>query len=123
SWRARRSPVASLPARSAIGLDLLSCRREHVPAGAEVVQALALGLARLRVQGEPVERMARVGDLLAAVCPPGRSEQRLLQAGTSDGFPVGEQRRPERRALSVAGAASVLVLLEQIERATLAVDD
>src|SRR5439155_3007654 len=29
----------------------------------------------------------------------------------------------EGRALSVAGAASVLVLLEQVERATLAVDD
>src|SRR5439155_13469480 len=77
----------------------------------------------LRVQAEPVERMARVGDLLAAVCAPGRSEKRLLQAGTSDGLPVRDQRRPEGRALSVAGDASVLVLLEQVERATLAVDD
>src|SRR6059058_5951833 len=66
--------------------------------------------------------MAPVDDLLAAVCAPGRSEQRLLRAGTSDGLAVGEQRRPVRRAWSVASAASVLVLLEQVERATLAVD-
>src|SRR5881396_2209338 len=85
-----RSPGASLPARSAIGLDLLSGGRDDIPAAAEVLQALARGLARLPVQAEPVERMAPVGDLLASVCASGCSEQRLLRAGTSDGLAVRE---------------------------------
>src|SRR5947207_12925655 len=67
--------------------------------------------------------MARVGDLLAAVGAPDRSEQRLPRAAASDGLAVGEQWRPERRALSVAGAAPVSVLLEQVERAAVAVDE
>src|SRR5438128_1655145 len=65
--------------------------------------------------------MARVGDLLAAVCAPGRSEQ-LPRTGASRGLAVGEQRRPEGRALA-AGAATVSVLLEEVEGAALAVDD
>src|SRR6266516_3578326 len=67
--------------------------------------------------------MARVGDLSAAVRTPACSEQRLLRAGTSHGLAVGDQRRPVRRALSVTGTAMVPVLLEQVERAALAVDD
>src|SRR5437867_2220016 len=67
--------------------------------------------------------MARVGDLLAAVGAPSRSEQRLPRPGTSHGPAVGEEPGPVRRAQSVAGAATVSVLLEQVERAALAVDD
>src|SRR5437763_8714837 len=67
--------------------------------------------------------MAGVGDLLAAVRTPGGSEQRLVRAGTSDGLATAEERRPVRRALPVAGTATVPVLLEQVERAALAVDD
>src|SRR6476659_7251747 len=67
--------------------------------------------------------MAAVGDLLAAVRESGRAEKRLLRDGTSDGLSVGEERRPVRRARSVAGAAPVLVLLEQVERVALAVDE
>src|SRR6266516_2930412 len=67
--------------------------------------------------------MAGVVDLLAAVGAPGRSEQELPRTGASYGLAVGEQRRPEGRALSIAGAETVSVLLEQVEGAALAVDD
>ena len=67
--------------------------------------------------------MAGVGDLLAAVCAPDRSEQKLPRTGASHGLAVGEQRRPEGRALAIAGAATVSVLLEEVEGAALAVDD
>src|SRR5438876_6758767 len=67
--------------------------------------------------------MAGVGDLLAAVCAPGCPEQQLLRAAASYGPAVGEQRRPELGALSIAGAAIVSVLLEEVEGAALAVDD
>src|SRR6266516_6143508 len=114
---------AGLAARSVIGLDLPACRREHVPAGAECLRALSLGLARLPVLDEPVERMASVGDLFTAVCTLGHSEQRPLHTGTSQRLAVGEQRRSLLRAPSIAGAATVLVLLEQVERAAPAVDE
>src|SRR2546423_8021975 len=66
--------------------------------------------------------MARVGDLLAAIRTPRRPEERLLRTGTSPGLAAAEKRRPVGRAGSGAGAATVLVLLEQVERAALAVD-
>src|SRR4051812_31093395 len=65
---------------SARGFDLLAGLREHVPAGAEVMRALTVGLARLLVQNEQVERMARKGHLLGSVCTPGRPNKLLVHA-------------------------------------------
>src|SRR6478609_5443738 len=43
--------------------DLVAVRREHVPGGAEPVDALAVGVAGLAVSLVAVERVAVVGDL------------------------------------------------------------
>jgi hypothetical protein len=52
---------------------------EDVPAGAEVVQVLAVCLPRLRVLHEPVERLTGVGHLRRPVDAAGDAEQRLLR--------------------------------------------
>src|SRR4051812_5778620 len=67
--------------------------------------------------------MAGVRDLPAAVRAPDHSEQQLLRAPACAGDAVREERRPELRALRRARAATVRVLLEQVERAAPAVDD
>jgi hypothetical protein len=66
-----------------------------VPEGENFVGS-APGLPRLLVFDEPVEGIARVGDLSAAVCAPDRSEQHLLCTTESHGLAVGGQRRASR---------------------------
>src|SRR5262245_9238082 len=119
--RPPRRPV--LCVRSAFVLDLLAGGAQRVPLGAEVVQALAVGLSRLRIADVPVRRVACVGDLLAAVRAPGGSQQPLLDATPCDRPAVRQQRWPVGGARSGAGAPMTLVLLEQVERPASAVDD
>src|SRR4051794_27386725 len=54
--------VLSFP-RSGVLVDLLATRGEDVPLGAELVEALAVRCASLRVARVVVERVAVVGDL------------------------------------------------------------
>src|SRR4051794_9096664 len=78
-------------------LDLLAVGPNHVPLGAERVDALALDAAGLVLVGdEQVERVAVVGDLGRAVRPLGRAELggvdaagRLRLAAGGHGRPVG----------------------------------
>ena len=98
--------------------DLVSGRREHPPVAAEVVEALTADLALARVSGEPVERVVAVGDLHAAVGPAGPTEQRCLDPGYRVRPARCEQRRPVGGAGARAGALALLVLGEEIQRAT-----
>ena len=103
-------------------VDLRAGRREHVPLGAGELQALAVGLAGLRVLNEPVERMAGVGDLRRAVGAARDAEQRLLRPRRAR--PACRRRaaaasRPRRRPSRCCGPR---VLLEQVERAAAGVD-
>src|SRR5213596_4042341 len=66
---AMRVPCGSVP-------DLVACGGEHVPLGAEAVDALPAGLARGAVAGVGVERMPVVGHLAAPVAALGRAELR-----------------------------------------------
>src|SRR4051794_331262 len=112
---ARRRPLSALR-------DLVAARREHVPRGAEVGRALAVGLAGLLVAGVEVERVAVVGHLRARL-PDGRAEELGLDAGARLRLAVGQERRPELRAGAGARALAVLVLAEVVERAALPVDE
>jgi hypothetical protein len=93
--------------------DLLACGREHVPAGAEVVQVLAVGQSRPGVPDEAVERVAGVSHLLRPVGPARRPEQPLLGPATGNRLAVREQRRPVGRARSGAEAPRALVFLDR----------
>src|SRR6266536_1061568 len=75
-------------------LDLLACRGERVPAGAEVLSALAVRLARLCVEREAVEGVTRVGDLPCSVRAADDAKQRALYSRTCRRLAVREKRRP-----------------------------
>src|SRR3954453_20134070 len=119
--RERTSPRV-LWARS-VTVDLASARREHVPLRAELVQALAGVLTGLGVGRVAVERVAVVGDLERPVAALGGPELGRVHAGAGLGLTRGRGGRPQARAGSVAGAHGSLVRLEQVKRASLAVDE
>src|SRR6266516_5920921 len=103
--------------------DLRSSRRDDVPFGAEGLELFAVRLALLRVLDEGVERVSVVGNLHPSVCALRGAEERCLDTVRCERLAGRDQRRPERRALPVAGALVVLVLREQIERASARVDE
>src|SRR5215212_4397837 len=102
-------------------LDLVAGRRQHVPLGAERLEALAVAVAGLAVTGEVVQGVAVVGDLGLAVGPGGGPQQRRGNASPGPRRPVGGVGRPAAGAGAVAGGAGALVLLEQVQRAAGAV--
>ena len=104
-------------------LDCAAARCDGVPGRAEVVQAFSVGLARLGVADERVERVTCVCHLPLAVGPPGHAEQGGAYAAPRPSLRGAEQRRPVGRAGGVAGTPAALVLLEQIERAAACVDE
>src|SRR6185312_6647404 len=104
--------------RGARLVDLCSGGRHGIPAGSEGVHALAVGLARLCVLDEGVERMMVVRHLEASVGASRRSDERCLRAALDARLPARDQWRPEDRALSYARTLAVVVLLEQVEGAT-----
>ena len=97
--------VLSLSVGWSSAFDLRAGGREHVPLRPVHVQALAVGLSRLRVLHEPVEGVAGVRDLARPVRAAYDAEQRLLCRAAAGRLAVGEERRPVRRA--GAGAAAV----------------
>src|SRR5262249_15686530 len=90
--------------------------RQRIPKSTEEVLALARDLSCTMVELVQVQRMPLVRHLELAVLPLGGAEQLRLHAGTGADLPLLHERRPERRALPVAGALLVPVLHEQIER-------
>src|SRR4051794_2005437 len=113
-------PGLTSPRRASVIVDLLSARREDVPLGAELVESLAARVARLRVAGVGVKRVAGVGRLGLAIRALDRPE-----LGGRDAVPGrprgGGRRRPDTGAGAVAGAGRTLVLLEQVQRPAVAV--
>src|SRR5690349_3765323 len=106
-----------------MAVDLPAGGRDDPPRPAELVDALAAGLARLAVGDEVVERVAAVGDLELAVLAPRRPEERDARPAPGDRLPLRGQRRPERRAGAVADAVRAHVRREVVERDALAVDE
>src|SRR5512133_965868 len=126
----RRRGRAFVPRPRALWSGLVAARLlgsvggHDVPLGAEGVEALALGAAALAVvTRERVERVLVVGHLRGAVRAPGRAEQPGLGTRARLGRALGQQRRPVLGAGARAGALAPLVLLEQVQRVRLAVDD
>src|SRR6185436_17461971 len=113
--------VTAFPSTSSV-LDLLARRRYHVPLRSEIVGALARRLTGGRVSGISIKRMVRIGDLHRAVRASGRAEKRRLDTCGRGRLPGRQKRRPVLGALPVARALPALVLLEQVERSALRVD-
>src|SRR5258705_5192033 len=103
--------------------DLRSGRRHRVPDASEGVHALTVGLARLRVLDEGVERVMVVRHLETSVGALRRPDERCHRAAGKGRLPARDQRWPGDRALSGARARAVAVLSEQIERTTLRIDE
>src|SRR5690349_10161979 len=114
AWACRRSVPAA---------DALAGGPNRVPPGAEGAHALPVGVARLAVFAEPVERVAVVGHLRASVAALARPEQRLPDRPRRRGLAARQQGRPLRRARPRARASRRLVLLEEIQRPAAAVDE
>src|SRR3954447_3208159 len=110
-WWDRRSVIVDLP----------SGRSQHVPLGAELVEALALGVARLVVAHVAVERVTSVGDLAAGVRADRADLARNRAAGRAWRRLRRRQSRPDAQARRRAVAHVGPVGFEQIERAALAV--
>src|SRR3954452_4593654 len=113
--------AASRAGRLTAGLVARGGQRE--PAGAERRHALAVRVAGRVVACEAVERVAVVGDLRGSVGALGGSDHRGARAAADRGLAARPQRRPCGGARPGAGARRPGVLLEQVERAALRVDE
>src|SRR3954452_20297164 len=112
-WWDRRSVIVDLP----------SGRSQHVPLGAELVEALAVGVAGLVVAHVAVERVTGVGDLAAGV----RANRPDLGRNRAAARPPRRLWRgespPDRQARRGAVAHVRPVGFEQIEAAAAAADE
>src|SRR5882724_1969288 len=115
-------PPAAPSNHSRLGRDFRARCRDGPPASAEVNEALTVDVAGLFVRLEEVERVTLVGDLQLPVLALCRAEQRRVQAGAGSRLP-GDERRPVRRALSVAHALRALVGGKEIQRAPIRTDE
>src|SRR5437763_1190949 len=115
-------PPAAPSNHSRLRRDFRARSRDGPPASAEVNVALAVDVAGLLVRLEEVERVTVVGDLQLPVLALRRAEPRRVQP-CAGGRPPGDERRPVRRALSVAHALRVLVCGEEIQRAPIRTDE
>src|SRR5439155_2831140 len=101
------------------GVDLVAARREHVPARAEALDALAVGVALVAIAGVEVERVPVIGDLPAAVLALRDPELGGASAAAGRGRGAGRDRGPHRRAGAGAARCRALVRLEQVHRTLL----
>src|SRR5690606_31511827 len=103
-WRPRLAPVVP-----ALVTDRIAVRRDEVPLGAEPLDVLPVGVARVLVAGVVVQRPAVVRHLLRPVPPLDRAEQ-LRADGRVRGHRLAfdQQRRPRLRAVIVARAGPLL---------------
>src|SRR5436190_2715853 len=118
TYRASRARVG----RSAI-VDLVAGRREDIPLGAELLQALAGRVPGLLVGGVVVERVTVVGHLPLPACCRDRPDLGGEDSGAGLRLLVREQGRPEAQARAGAVAHVRLVGFEQVQRAPVRVDE
>src|SRR5205085_11325853 len=103
-------------------VDLAPGGRQHVPLGPEVLEALPRGVAGLLVAGVEVERVAVVGHLALAARGGDRGELASERRARGGGR-AGGQRRPRAQAGAGAVALGRRVGLEEVERASVAVNE
>src|SRR5215208_4531660 len=114
--------VAATRARG-LARRLVAGGREDVPLRAERIDVLASGVARLLVSLEEVKGMVVVGHLRLAVGALRRAEHRRGHAGAGARLATRRDGRPLRGARTEARALGAGVLLEQVDGATLRVDE
>src|SRR3954469_19516979 len=102
--------------------DLVPGRRNRIPEAAECVDALAARVTGILVARVGVERVAIVGDLRLTVGPRSCSEHRGICPAAGRRLATGAERWPRARAGARAHALRPRVLLEQVERAPLGID-
>src|SRR6185295_9948638 len=103
--------------------DLGSGRRHGEPPAAECVDPLTVDLTGLLVALIAIERVAVVRDLRLAVGSLDGSEHLGIGSGSVSRLSAHPKGRPRSRAGTGAGALVLRVLLEQVERAALRVDE
>src|SRR5512132_523142 len=108
--------------RPSIGVDLVAAGGQDVPLSTELVQPLPRDVPRLVIAGVVVERVTTVGHLGSAVAADARPEQGTGHAGPRLQGPLADVRRPGAGARAIAVGLACLVRLEQIEGASLTVD-
>src|SRR5436190_218123 len=101
--------AAAVWVRRSVIVDLPSGRRQHVPLGTELVEALALGVAGLAVADVVVERVTGVRDLASTGTRADRPD--LCRDRTAGGarLRIRGQSRPYRQARRAAVADARLV--------------
>src|SRR3954451_17696780 len=114
--------AAGAPAGGLVTLGLVAAGAQRVPLGAELVELVAGGVAGLLVAHVEVQRRPVVGDLSRAVVALQRAQLRRLGALARLRVALGRVWRPHLGALAVAVGLIALVLLEQVERSPLRVD-
>src|SRR5262245_3299659 len=97
--------------------------RQREPPASEHVESLAVRVAGLAVARVQVERVSVVGDLPLAVGTLSRSDLRYREVGAHHGVAGVPQRWPGRRAGAGALTCRSDVLLEQVQRAAMRVDE
>src|SRR3954447_21258108 len=122
SDRRGRASVARTAPRPLPG-DRVPGGRQGKPPASEHVQTLAVGIAGLLVGRVEVERVAIVGDLRLAVRTRGCSDLGSRHGGSYHGLASDAERRPSRGAGAGALTCCSYVLLEQVQRAALRVDE
>src|SRR4051812_39559863 len=113
--------IRAVRARRPAG-DYVACRGQHVPGAAERTHTLSTGVADLPVAHEEVQRVAVIGHLPVVVGAVGGGHHRGLHSLADCRLAADSQRRPVAGAGAEAGALGALVLLEDVERAALGVD-
>src|ERR1700686_4937476 len=102
---------------------LHSARGHRVPQTTELVELLAVGIARIGVADVVVQRMTVVSDLHLATAARGCAQQRCGRTGSRLYRGWGCDRRPDAKASARAGRRCPAVSREQIHRSALAVGE
>src|SRR6185436_4681935 len=102
---------------------LISGWAERVPGGAKRSHALAVCVAGLLVAGVQVERVAVVGDLWCSVGTFGGRGHRGVRAVADGRHAVRPDGGPVDGAPTATGALAAVVLLEQVDRPALRIDE
>src|SRR4029079_14032463 len=114
-YRVAVAASASYDRRSVI-VDLPPRRRQRVPLGAELVQALPIRVAGLAVADVVVERVPGVGDLAPGAGSWDRPDLAPQRASARVRLDAGGERGPDGEARTRAVAHVRPVGFEQIER-------
>src|SRR3954451_12899752 len=114
------SVAVAVAGAARLGGDLLAVRTDHPP---EATDRLSFGFPGLAVTGEQVERHPVDGELLAAVRPGDRADQRGVDPVELRRTVTGLHCRPLGQAVALAVRLARGVLVEDVHGPSVAIDN